>query len=109
MNKDGEMTGEAIAYIYPDRCTALYGSFVNGELIAARLAAVTFSKSGRPYFEIVPTCKNKFHIQEVFHIKFFGAAEQSPNVLSFWGFLAVKPHVVRAEEACQVLSAVQYS
>lgn len=81
------MTGEAIAYIYPDRCTALYGSFVNGELITAHLASVTFSKSGRPHFEIVPNCKNKFYIQEVLHIRFFGA---SPDALSFWGFLAVK-------------------
>lgn len=90
MNKDGEMTGEAIAYIYPDRCTALYGSFVNGELIVARLATVTFSKSGRPHFEIVPTCKNNYHIQEVLYIRFFSAAEQSPPVnpvhLFFYAF-----------------------
>lgn len=57
MNEDGEMTGESIAYIYPDRRTALYGSFADGELIMAHLATVTCSKSGRPHFEISPNSK----------------------------------------------------
>lgn len=52
-----EMTGDSIAYIYPDRQTALYGSFVDGELIMAHLATVTCIKSGKPHFEISPNSK----------------------------------------------------
>ncbi|CAF91934.1 unnamed protein product, partial [Tetraodon nigroviridis] len=54
LNENEEMTGESIAYIYPDRRTALYGSFVDGELIMARLATVTCIGNGRPRFEISP-------------------------------------------------------
>lgn len=57
VNEDGEMTGESVAYIYPDKKTALYGSFVDGELIEARLASVICSTSGRPRFEIAPNSK----------------------------------------------------
>lgn len=53
VNEDGEMTGKAVAYIYPDGQTALYGNFVDGELIEARLAAVTMG-TDRPHFETVP-------------------------------------------------------
>lgn len=54
VNEDGEMTGESVAYIYPDGHTALLGSFVDGELIEARLTSVITSESGRPCFK-VPT------------------------------------------------------
>ncbi|KAM9375981.1 histone-lysine N-methyltransferase SETD7 [Pholidichthys leucotaenia] len=54
VNDDGEMTGDSIAYIYPDSRTALHGSFVDGELIKARLATVTSNQAGRPRFEIAP-------------------------------------------------------
>ncbi|XP_044060921.1 histone-lysine N-methyltransferase SETD7 isoform X7 [Siniperca chuatsi] len=54
VNEDGEMTGESVAYIYPDGHTALYGSFVDGELIKARLATLISNESGRPRFEITP-------------------------------------------------------
>lgn len=54
VNEDGELTGESVAYIYPDGQTALYGSFVDGELIEARLASVISNESGRPRFEISP-------------------------------------------------------
>lgn len=57
VNEDGEMTGDGVAYIYPDRQTALYGSFVDGELIEARLATLISSESGRPRFEITPNSK----------------------------------------------------
>lgn len=58
VNEDGEMTGGSVAYIYPDRQTALYGSFVDGELIEARHASAICSESERPRFEIIPNSKH---------------------------------------------------
>ncbi|KAL7395165.1 hypothetical protein ABVT39_011231 [Epinephelus coioides] len=55
VNEDGEMTGESVGYIYPDGRTALYGSFVDGEIIEARLATLISNQSGRPRFEITPS------------------------------------------------------
>ncbi|XP_047658038.1 histone-lysine N-methyltransferase SETD7 isoform X2 [Tachysurus fulvidraco] len=54
VNEDGEMTGKSVAYIYPDGRTALYGSFVDGELIEARLATLTHQENGRPHFTVQP-------------------------------------------------------
>lgn len=54
VNEDGEMTGDSIAYVYPDGRTALYGSFVDGELIQARLATLNISKSGCPCVDVTP-------------------------------------------------------
>lgn len=62
VNKDGEMTGDAIAYIYPDGCTALFGTFVDGNLIRARLATVSFNQTGKPLFEIPPNSEYRSHI-----------------------------------------------
>ncbi|KAM6999665.1 histone-lysine N-methyltransferase SETD7 isoform 2-T2 [Tautogolabrus adspersus] len=52
VNDDGELTGESVAYIYPDGLTVLYGSFVDGELIEARRATLISNQSGRARFEI---------------------------------------------------------
>lgn len=52
MNEDGEMTGGGVAYIYPDGATALFGSFVDGELIEARHAVVC-SDDERPRFTVI--------------------------------------------------------
>ncbi|KAK7137810.1 hypothetical protein R3I94_013452 [Phoxinus phoxinus] len=54
VNEDGEMTGKAVAYVYPDGRTALYGSFVDGELIEAQLATLTTQENGRPHFTVDP-------------------------------------------------------
>ncbi|XP_029918011.1 histone-lysine N-methyltransferase SETD7 isoform X2 [Myripristis murdjan] len=54
MNEDGEMTGDSVAYIYPDGHTALYGNFVDGELIEARLATLVSTENSRPRFEVTP-------------------------------------------------------
>ncbi|XP_022057095.2 histone-lysine N-methyltransferase SETD7 isoform X1 [Acanthochromis polyacanthus] len=54
VNEDGEMTGDSVAYVYPDGRTALYGSFVDGELIEARLATLISNQTGRPRFDIAP-------------------------------------------------------
>ncbi|XP_056143031.1 histone-lysine N-methyltransferase SETD7 [Lampris incognitus] len=54
MNHDGEMTGSSVAYIYPDGCTALYGSFVEGELIEARLATLVSTEKDRLRFGVAP-------------------------------------------------------
>lgn len=63
------MTGDSVAYIYPDRRTALHGSFVDGELIEARLATVTCNETGRPRFEIAPDSKYKGSLKKcVCHI-----------------------------------------
>ncbi|XP_028816123.1 histone-lysine N-methyltransferase SETD7 isoform X1 [Denticeps clupeoides] len=51
VNEDGEMTGNHVAYVYPDCCTALYGTFVEGELIKGQLATLTSQENGRPHFE----------------------------------------------------------
>lgn len=58
MNDEGEMTGGSVAYIYPDKKTALCGSFVDGELIEARQAAAVMSSDcERPCFKVVPNSK----------------------------------------------------
>lgn len=54
VNEEGEMTGEKVAYVYPDGRTALYGSFVEGELIESRLTTLVSPDSGQPHFEVVP-------------------------------------------------------
>ncbi|XP_015817332.3 histone-lysine N-methyltransferase SETD7 [Nothobranchius furzeri] len=54
VNQDGEMTGDSVAYIYPDGRTALYGTFADGELLTARLATLVSNQTGRPRFEITP-------------------------------------------------------
>ncbi|KAL0974232.1 hypothetical protein UPYG_G00217470 [Umbra pygmaea] len=54
VNEEGEMTGKAMAYVYPDGQTALYGSFVEGELIEARLATLVSTETSRPHFEVCP-------------------------------------------------------
>lgn len=54
VNEDGEMTSKAVAYVYPDGRTALYGTFVDGELIEAQLATLTKQENGRPHFTVQP-------------------------------------------------------
>ncbi|XP_034036893.1 histone-lysine N-methyltransferase SETD7 isoform X2 [Thalassophryne amazonica] len=54
VNEDGEMTGDSVSYIYPDGCTALYGTFVDGELIEAQLANLVFDETGTAHFEMIP-------------------------------------------------------
>ncbi|EQB79029.1 hypothetical protein CB1_001783001 [Camelus ferus] len=54
VNEDGEMTGEKIAYVYPDERTALYGKFIDGEMIEGKLATLTSTEEGRPHFELMP-------------------------------------------------------
>ncbi|CAG5993385.1 unnamed protein product [Menidia menidia] len=54
VNEDGELTGDSVAYIYPDGHTALRGSFVDGELIEARLASHISKAAERPRFEFAP-------------------------------------------------------
>ncbi|XP_077135324.1 histone-lysine N-methyltransferase SETD7 isoform X2 [Ranitomeya variabilis] len=57
VNEDGEMTGEKIAYVYPDRRTAMYGKFIDGEMLEGKLATLMSLEEGKPYFEIVPGSK----------------------------------------------------
>nr|XP_058923536.1 histone-lysine N-methyltransferase SETD7 isoform X4 [Kogia breviceps] len=54
VNEDGEMTGEKIAYLYPDERTALYGKFIDGEMIEGKLAVLLSTEEGRPHFELMP-------------------------------------------------------
>lgn len=54
VNEEGEMTGKAVAYAYPDGQTALHGTFVDGELIEGRLATLTNQENGRPHFSVDP-------------------------------------------------------
>lgn len=51
------MTGEKIAYVYPDERTALYGKFIDGEMIEGKLATLTSTEEGRPHFEPMPGSK----------------------------------------------------
>lgn len=48
------MTGEKIAYVYPDGRTALYGKFVDGEMLEGQLATLLVEEEGRPLFQLVP-------------------------------------------------------
>lgn len=57
------MTGDSVAYIYPDGHTALFGSFVDGELIEARLATVISDEGGRPRFKVTPNSKDRRRLQ----------------------------------------------
>lgn len=52
VNEDGEMTGEKIAYVYPDQRTALYGKFIDGEMLEGKLATLMATEEGRPHFEL---------------------------------------------------------
>ncbi len=63
VNEDGEMTGKSVAYVYPNGRTALYGSFVDGELIEARLATLTTQENGRPHFTVDPDSSFLFYLQ----------------------------------------------
>lgn len=57
VNEEGEMTGEKIAYVYPDGRTAYSGKFIDGEMIEAKLATLTSLEDGKPQFEVVPGSK----------------------------------------------------
>lgn len=46
------MTGEKIAYVYPDQRTALYGKFIDGEMLEGKLATLMATEEGRPHFEL---------------------------------------------------------
>lgn len=61
VNADGEMSGKSLAYIYPDGRTALYGSFVEGEIIEARSATMISKENERPRFEVAPNSKFVHH------------------------------------------------
>ena len=61
VNDEGEMTGNHVAYVYPDGQTALLGSFVDGELIEARLASLMLQENGRPHLELVDDRKSYLH------------------------------------------------
>lgn len=58
VNEEGEMTGEKIAYVYPDGKTAYSGRFIDGEMIEAKLATLTSVEDGKPQFEVVPGSKS---------------------------------------------------
>lgn len=73
VNEDGEMTGDSVAYVYPDGHTALYGKFVDGELIEARLAKLVSNNNGRPHFEVTQNSKTKVILRNVIKIKQLGA------------------------------------
>ncbi|XP_075471127.1 histone-lysine N-methyltransferase SETD7 isoform X2 [Ascaphus truei] len=55
VNEDGEMTGDKIAYVYPDGRTALYGKFIDAEIIEGKLATLTDVEEGNPRFDMVPS------------------------------------------------------
>ncbi|XP_062902708.1 histone-lysine N-methyltransferase SETD7 isoform X2 [Mobula hypostoma] len=54
VNEDGEMTGDKIAYVYPEGRMALLGKFVDGEFIEGHLATLKCVTEGKPQFELVP-------------------------------------------------------
>uniref|UniRef100_V9KF86 Histone-lysine N-methyltransferase SETD7 n=1 Tax=Callorhinchus milii TaxID=7868 RepID=V9KF86_CALMI len=53
VNEDGDMTGDKIAYVYPDSSTAMLGKFVDGEMIEGRITTLKNCVDGRPQFEQV--------------------------------------------------------
>ncbi|XP_041041223.1 histone-lysine N-methyltransferase SETD7 isoform X3 [Carcharodon carcharias] len=54
VNEDGEMTGDKIAYVYPEGKIALLGKFVDGEIIEGHLAILKSVTEGKPQFELTP-------------------------------------------------------
>ncbi|CAH2301028.1 histone-lysine N-methyltransferase SETD7 [Pelobates cultripes] len=54
VNEEGEMTGDKIAYVYPDGRTALYGKFIDAEMLEGKLCYLTSEEEGKPHFEMVP-------------------------------------------------------
>ncbi|XP_028599817.2 histone-lysine N-methyltransferase SETD7 [Podarcis muralis] len=54
VNEEGEMTGEKIAYVYPDGKMAYYGHFIDGEMLEAKLATLVSVEEGKPQFEVLP-------------------------------------------------------
>ncbi|XP_072898824.1 histone-lysine N-methyltransferase SETD7 isoform X1 [Hemitrygon akajei] len=54
VNEDGEMTGDKIAYVYPEGRMALLGKFVDGEFIEGHLATLKCVTEGKPQFELAP-------------------------------------------------------
>lgn len=54
VNDEGEMTGEKIAYVYPDGKAAYYGHFIDGEMLEAKLATLISIEEGKPQFEVLP-------------------------------------------------------
>ncbi|XP_061408422.1 histone-lysine N-methyltransferase SETD7 isoform X1 [Lethenteron reissneri] len=53
VNSDGEMTGDQVAYVYPDGRTAFYGRFSDGEMISAQPAIILgLDKNEKPRFEV---------------------------------------------------------
>lgn len=57
VNEEGEMTGEKIAYVYPDGKMAYYGHFIDGEMLEAKLATLVSVEEGKPQFEVLPGSK----------------------------------------------------
>ncbi|KAG8453918.1 hypothetical protein GDO86_000515 [Hymenochirus boettgeri] len=53
VNEDGDMTGAKIAYVYPDERTALYGKFIDAEMLEGKLAHLTLLDEGKPHLEII--------------------------------------------------------
>ncbi|XP_070613844.1 histone-lysine N-methyltransferase SETD7 isoform X3 [Erythrolamprus reginae] len=54
VNEEGEMTGEKLAYVYPDGKMAYYGHFIDGEMIEARLANVLLAEEEKLQFDVIP-------------------------------------------------------
>ncbi|XP_032079523.1 histone-lysine N-methyltransferase SETD7 [Thamnophis elegans] len=54
VNEEGEMTGEKLAYVYPDGKMAYYGHFIDGEMIEARLANVILAEEEKLQFDVIP-------------------------------------------------------
>ncbi|KAE8630313.1 hypothetical protein XENTR_v10000778 [Xenopus tropicalis] len=54
VNEDGDMTGDKVAYVYPDGRMALYGKFIDAEMLEGKLAILTSVDEGKPHFELVP-------------------------------------------------------
>ncbi|XP_078457239.1 histone-lysine N-methyltransferase SETD7 isoform X3 [Lampetra planeri] len=76
VNSDGEMTGDQVAYVYPDGRTAFYGRFSDGEMIQAQPAIILgLDKNEKPRFEQGP-----YFVWTSQHLL---SSLHSPSVLTF--------------------------
>uniref|UniRef100_A0A8C4R5A3 Histone-lysine N-methyltransferase SETD7 n=1 Tax=Eptatretus burgeri TaxID=7764 RepID=A0A8C4R5A3_EPTBU len=53
VNDEGEMTGGHVGYVYPDDHTALYGEFVDAEMVSAHPASFHGVEDGKSHFKIL--------------------------------------------------------
>ncbi|OCT97063.1 hypothetical protein XELAEV_18009285mg [Xenopus laevis] len=81
VNEDGDMTGDKIAYVYPDG--GRYGKFIDAEMLEEKLAILTSVDEGKPHSDLVP---NEYTLMTPFAGEglFAKIASAAQTVMSFY-------------------------